>query len=115
MRPRPVYALCGCLLLLQATRAHASGDPIVIYVTAGGGIAQVALLVFILAARAFRSARFPAVAAYLLYLVVLWAWAWQSKQSAMMLGAGLVVLPCLIIGALLWMLAKADRRLDAAV
>lgn len=109
MRLRLGYASCVCFLLLHATGAHASGDPIVIYVAAGGGLVQLALLIFVLIARAFRLARFPALAAYFLYLVVLWGWVWQSRQSAALLGGVLVILPCLIIGALLWMLTAVDR------
>jgi hypothetical protein len=104
----------ACLLLLVASPAHASGDPIVIYVVAGGGLAQLALVVFMLTARAFRSVRLPALATYLLYLVVLWAWVWNSRQSATTLGAGLIVLPCLVVGTLLWLLVTAGRRSGAA-
>lgn len=110
MKARLVSVLYGCFLLLQGTAAHASGDPIVIYLAAGGGIVQVTLLVFIFIAQSFRAARAPTVAAYLLYLVVVWAWVWQSRQSATMLGASLVVLPSLIVAALLWMASAIGRR-----
>lgn len=103
-------ALCACLLVLYATGAHASGDPIVIYLTAGAGLVQLALLIFLLVAQAFRVARLPAVAAYLLYLVVLWSWVWQSRQSSTLLGIGLTVLPCLAVAVLIWMLSTAASR-----
>jgi len=103
----------ACHLLLLATPAHASGDPAVIYLMAGGVLVQVVLIVFMLTARAFRRARLPALAAYALYLVVLWPWVWESKPSETLPGIGLIVLPCVIVGTLLWMLVTAHRRSDA--
>lgn len=39
MRSRLLYVtLCTGFFLLNATAAHASGDPIVIYLAAGGGL-----------------------------------------------------------------------------
>jgi hypothetical protein len=114
MRSRILNALvCTCLFLFHAPIAQASGDPIVIYLAAGGGLVQIALLIFILTAKAFRQVRAPAVTAYILYLGVLWGWVWQSRQSAALLGAALVILPCLVVGALLWLLVAVDRRSDA--
>lgn len=103
-------ALCACLLLLYTTGAHASGDPIVIYWAAGAGLVQIALFVFVLAARAFGAARLPAVAAYVLNLIVLWSWVWQSRQSSTLLGIGLVIFPCLVVAVLYWMLSTVASR-----
>lgn len=105
-----VCAPCACLLLLHATGAHASGDPIVIYWASGAGVVQIALLVFVFAARAFGAARLPAVAAYVLNLIILWSWVWQSRQSSTLLGIGLLVFPCLVVGVLYWMLSAAASR-----
>jgi hypothetical protein len=114
MRSRTLYALVSsCYFLFHTTAAQASGDPIVIYFAAGGGLVQMALLIFILAAKAFRQARTPSVIAFLIYLGVLWGWVWQSMQSAAVRGAALVVLPCLVVGALLWLLVAVDRRTAA--
>ena len=109
----PHVALHSCFLLFYTIEAHASGDPIVIYSVAGGGLVQIALLIFVLTAQAFRRVRTPAVVVYMLYLPVLWAWIWQSRQSATVLGVCLVVLPCLVVGALLWLLTAVDRRSSA--
>ncbi len=104
------HALCACVLLLYATGAHASGDPIVIYWISGAALVQVALLAFVLAARAFGAARLPTVAAYVLNLIVLWNWVWQSRQSSTLLGIGLLVFPSLVVAVLYWMLSTVARR-----
>jgi len=106
---------CACLVLLLSPAAHASGDPAVIYLMAGGALVQVVLGVFMLTARAFRPARLPALAAYALYLVVLWPWVWESKPSETLPGIGLIVLPVVIVGTLLWLLITAHRRSDVPV
>lgn len=104
------HALPAAVLFLPSTIAHASGDPIVIYFAAGGSAVQLALLVFIWIGRTFRPARLPATAAYVLYLGLLWAWVWESRQSTTIVGAALIVLPCLAVGVLMWVLSMIHRR-----
>lgn len=98
------------LLLAYADLAHASGDPGVIYWAAGVALLQIGLFVFILTGRVFAAARLPASTAYLLYLFVLWSWIWHSRQSATILGAGLILLPPLAVAVLAWLLSAATRR-----
>lgn len=101
--------------VLYASGAYASGDPMVLYWMVAGGLTQVTLLLYILMARKFRVARSPATAAYVLYLVLLWTWIWNSTQSPTYLGIALVVLPLLAVGVLSWVIfavASARERSD---
>lgn len=114
MRPRTV-ALYAVLVLLFTTSAHASGDPAVLYWMAAGGLTQAALLLLVLVARRFRAARAPSATAYLLYLVILWSWIWNSSQSPTLLGLALVAFPLLSVGTLLWILsAVAGAREESS-
>ena len=100
------------VLLLYANRSYASGDPIVMYWAAGGVLLQLALLIFVLAGRVFSVARLAVLTAYVLYLILLWSWVWQSSQSSTFLGLALIVIPCLVIAALFWILTSAATRKD---
>ena len=60
-----------------------------------GAATQIVLLLVFLLAPAFRPIRFPAVVAYLLFVAVLWYWAWSWPHQATRVGAGLTGLPVL--------------------
>ena len=110
-----IALLCACLLLLCAPLAHASGDPAVVYILGGGIVVQLALVIFIVTARVFRRARLPVLTAYALHLLVLWPWVWESKPSERLPGIALILMPCLIVGALLWMLVTARAPSNSSV
>lgn len=82
--------------------AHASGDPMVVYYAAAGGVVQVGILGFLFATKKFRGVRIQAFVAYALNIIPLWGWVWNSSQSPHLLGGALVVMPVLSLAILLW-------------
>jgi hypothetical protein len=109
LRASALYVMAA---LLYVTEAHASGEPAVIYWVAGGGLAQVVVLIFLVTSPRFRATRFPAITGYALYLHVLWSWVWNSSQSPTLLGSALVLLPVLAVCVLVWMVSSATASED---